>query len=418
TGAASAKSNSVTPTGPVTTPGAPTGVSASAGDAQASVKWTAPSSNGGSTITSYTVTASPGGKTATSKTTSATVAGLSNGTAYTFTVTATNSAGTGAASAKSNSVTPSSGPPPVTSKPQTTNSHYIRNLTGKSSDEDTATAEGKYDAGKASPDPSLILLSYGDQTESPAGATETGGTGHAPTDDEVVAHAKAYIDGWRSADTSSQLTVVVSVNNDLGWIADDATAAGKDWADNVVDPVKTYAAKYSGVIVDGGMDIEGWGGDGTYDQTKAWIQSFLDNTSADFVNHGAASGCPETYTSGQSAGCNDGWTQGEYYQVSGGLSPSRISVLPQIYNNDMDDQWEAIDLVGITQGGQKLNVAGVLSENRANSEDNGSNSDLSPSEAWNHMWDQLQSSSQTKQSSLPYSTDLFDDNQTTTPPTV
>ncbi len=88
-------------------PTAPSAVKATAADAKATVTWTAPSSNGGAKITKYTVTAQPGGKSAT--TTGATkvdVAGLANGTAYTFTVTATNAAGTSPASAKSAAVTP------------------------------------------------------------------------------------------------------------------------------------------------------------------------------------------------------------------------------------------------------------------------------------------------------------------------
>lgn len=89
-----------------TAPDAPTGVTAVAGDGQATVSFTAPASNGGSTITQYTVTANPGGITATGSSAPITVTGLTNGTAYTFTVTATNAAGTGAASAVSNSVTP------------------------------------------------------------------------------------------------------------------------------------------------------------------------------------------------------------------------------------------------------------------------------------------------------------------------
>ncbi len=88
-------------------PGAPADVSATAGDRQATVEWTAPADDGGSAITSYTVTSSPGGKTATvggSKRT-ATITGLTNGTTYRFTVTATNSAGTGPG-ATSNQVMP------------------------------------------------------------------------------------------------------------------------------------------------------------------------------------------------------------------------------------------------------------------------------------------------------------------------
>ncbi len=93
---------------PATVPCAPTIGTAKAGNASATVTWKAPVSNGGSAITGYTVTSSPGGITATASAwaTWANVTGLTNGTAYTFTVTATNAIGTSAPSAASNSVTP------------------------------------------------------------------------------------------------------------------------------------------------------------------------------------------------------------------------------------------------------------------------------------------------------------------------
>ena len=103
------------PSSAATVPGAPSGVSATAGNGSASVSWTAPSS-GGSAITSYTVTPYVGSAAQTPVTvsgsppaTTATVTGLTNGTSYTFTVSATNAVGTGPASSPSNAVTPGSG---------------------------------------------------------------------------------------------------------------------------------------------------------------------------------------------------------------------------------------------------------------------------------------------------------------------
>jgi uncharacterized protein (TIGR02145 family) len=87
-------------------PGAPTGVQAAAGNAQATITFTAPTNNGGAAITGYTVTATPGGFTATGAASPLTVTGLTNGTSYTFTVVATNNVGNSVPSAPSNSIMP------------------------------------------------------------------------------------------------------------------------------------------------------------------------------------------------------------------------------------------------------------------------------------------------------------------------
>lgn len=102
--------DNLTFTPPATEPDAPTDVTATAGDARASVTWNAPVDDGGDAIISYTVTASPGGATATVGGTTATVTGLTNGVSYTFTVAATNSIGTGPDSAPSDPVTPTAQP--------------------------------------------------------------------------------------------------------------------------------------------------------------------------------------------------------------------------------------------------------------------------------------------------------------------
>jgi hypothetical protein len=89
-----------------TVPDAPTIGTATAGNASAVVTFTPPSFNGGNAITGYTVTSSPGAITASGSSSPITVTGLTNDTAYTFTVKATNSQGQSVASSASNSATP------------------------------------------------------------------------------------------------------------------------------------------------------------------------------------------------------------------------------------------------------------------------------------------------------------------------
>lgn len=89
-------------------PGAPTIGTATNLDTggRVSVTFTAPTDAGSTAITQYTVTSNPGNITATGASSPITVNGLTNNTPYTFTVQATNAAGTGPSSAASNSATP------------------------------------------------------------------------------------------------------------------------------------------------------------------------------------------------------------------------------------------------------------------------------------------------------------------------
>ena len=91
-------------TTPISVPQAPTiGTATALTGSTASITFIA-GATGGSAITGYTVTSSPGGITATGSS-PVTISGLTQNTAYTFTVTATNSSGTSAASTSSNSIT-------------------------------------------------------------------------------------------------------------------------------------------------------------------------------------------------------------------------------------------------------------------------------------------------------------------------
>jgi hypothetical protein len=100
---------------PSTLPGAPTSVAGTHGNTQVALTWSAPSSTGGAAIDYYTAYYSTDGSTYTAfgstfSSTSGTVTGLTNGTSYTFKVSAHNLNGNSALSAASSAITPSTVP--------------------------------------------------------------------------------------------------------------------------------------------------------------------------------------------------------------------------------------------------------------------------------------------------------------------
>jgi RHS repeat-associated protein len=103
------------------TPSAPTAITGAPADGQVTVFWAIPDSEGGSPITDYKIYVSDGSVVDVgSAATGAVVGGLTDGTAYTFTVAAINAVGQGPRSAPSTPVTPVALPPePSTVAPPT-----------------------------------------------------------------------------------------------------------------------------------------------------------------------------------------------------------------------------------------------------------------------------------------------------------
>jgi alpha-tubulin suppressor-like RCC1 family protein len=131
-------------------PGSPTGVTAVVGDGEVVVSWDEPFRDGGAAVTGYTVTSTPGAKTCTSTfALPCTVTGLTNGTSYTFTVTAQNIAGLSGLSVASAAVVPLAPvvvPPTVVSVPPTVQSVLPgRVLETRSGNPSFATVDGLFE---------------------------------------------------------------------------------------------------------------------------------------------------------------------------------------------------------------------------------------------------------------------------------
>ena len=87
-------------------PSPPKNVTAVAGDSMATITFDPPKTDGGSSVTAYIAISSPGGIRAKGAGSPIVVRGLTKGKAYTFTVRASNSVGTGLDSYPSNCVKP------------------------------------------------------------------------------------------------------------------------------------------------------------------------------------------------------------------------------------------------------------------------------------------------------------------------
>ena len=382
-------------------PSVPQNVTAQAGYGGATIAWTAPASDGGAPWSKYVVTSSPGNLTATvsPSATSATIVGLKPSTAYSFTVQAVNVAGTSPAGT-SLPVTTQASPPAQTTPAPVSTSRYIRNIRNASSTElAVMRQEGATDA---SYNPSghgyLVLLDIGGQDNYDGGVVLSATTRFVSYGN-LVKDLEAYVDGYASKQKPSAPAVIaLGTNNDM----EVSAAAGKGWADKVVDPVTAYTkAHHPGITIAGANDIEP-GFRATYTQTKAWLSGYLGATSAPFVFNGSADGCASTTIN---RGCNNGWTMAGLYNLAVGAAPIRMLSLPQIYNYTMADQWKYISLTGVAKGQPRINFAGTLTEWTACAQSSGCGS-IGGRTAWSKMWSNLQSDSRLKVGSLPYATDL------------
>lgn len=383
-----------------TAPAPPASVSAVGGYGGAQVTWSASPSDGGAPWTGYTVRTLPSGPSVTVApgVRSATVVGLQPNTAYQFSVVAKNVAGSSAATTSA-TVRTQKAPPAQTTPAPISTSRYVRNIYGASStDLATMRSEGAADA-RANPSGHgyLNVLDIGGQDESRHGVILTAGIRFVSYANMVKA-LESYVAGYASQQRpSAPMTIAIATNNDI----DVSQSSGASFANNVIDPVASYARQYPAITIAGSDDMEP-GFRAGYAATKAWLTGFLGATSVPFVFTGSADGCSPS-SPGRS--CNNGWTMSGLYYLAAGAYPVRMINLPQVYNTTMAQQWRYISLTGVDAGRPRINFGGALTEWTA-CQQAGSCGSLTGNNAWTAMWSQLRADPTLRPSTLPYSTDL------------
>ncbi|MGH3170019.1 MAG: fibronectin type III domain-containing protein, partial [Trebonia sp.] len=424
-GPASAASNPATVEGP---PDAPLDVTltAAAGD-QVRANWQTPPGNG-APVTKTVVALYQGNGTlvssatvrppATSVTFPTAIGGsLPDGHGYYVQLRAGNRFGTGAPTADSNEVTTSAAgspaPAAVTAPPPYTISDYVMAA------DDTPAAlttlgcdQAKAGSGTEQGSSRILLLDFGGQYGTGSVLLIPPPVGSAPLTEltyaQVDADAEAFATGYRQcvASGAGPLVVGITTNNSLNV----SRALGTQWARDVVNPAETWAARaFPGgqVVMAASDDMEpGFGAAGP---ARAWVAGYLSATDGNvFYNSGSADGCAGTTMAGV---CNNGWTVGDEYKVTAGLSSRLIRALPQIYTESgiMAEQWQGISNAGPAAGLAPVSFAGELTE-YTTCQIPGitwcTGIDNTPAQGWDQLYLQLNSSPATAQESLPWSTDI------------
>lgn len=255
---------------------------------------------------------------------------------------------------------------------------------------------------------SVIILDFGSQTKSAdSGPSLFGGPDASlqEVENAVEAYSKGYWKGTGS-DNQSTIHLVVGTNN-----SSQATYSnGKAWAE-MVNHIASYNADHSysdQVVLDGGNDMEPIFN--SPDATKEWVDGYASAYRYFLYNYGSADGCPaEDAPTGSGNGmCSNNWTQEDIYQISWGAPPALA--IPEIYNESGTSakQWQNISkYAAVHDHGMQLKGA-MTQDGACNQQDSNciAGTDNKPEEGWQQLYDQLNKDPDTRQSELPYSTDI------------
>lgn len=243
---------------------------------------------------------------------------------------------------------------------------------------------------------------------------------------DIESAVKAFSDGYwegNQANPNAFVTIAIGTSNCGNGSGSGACnpgtnltySHGKAWAD-MIDNVYTYLVNRgytSKIQVAGAIDVEpDWN---TVQNTKNWIDGYVDNTTKPYYNFGTCDGCPytgEPVCANNGGTINNSWTLEDVRYVSWGEVQSWP--LPEIYRTDgiNAQQWYRISLYSyLCHNGSKIAFKGTMSTWQACQDTNPNQChsigiDNQPSAAWWQLWDTLYADLRTRINNMPWLTDI------------
>lgn len=175
---------------------------------------------------------------------------------------------------------------------------------------------------------------------------------------ETLGEAFAY--GYHKCSTTSHSVILaIGTNNYLRL----SYSKGQAFA-RTVKAVSSYAGTYDpDVTVWGANDIESWENPGlSPTDTNNWYNGYAATGGPMYFDYGSVTTCP---TSGFGPTCNDGWTQGDYYNLAWRFSLALP--LPEIYSTADAERWYWVSDYGSGFAGMMQPYAPVNENDRTSS---------------------------------------------------
>jgi hypothetical protein len=296
----------------------------------------------------------------------------------------------------------------VQAQPHTSASYYVTSSSTTSA-YNHGWAQGRADALDSSHPNSEVVLDFGGQYADGSGTLTMNGL--RLTTAQIEAIAEQYSNGYWNG-TGSDLTSVVKLgigtNNSY---YDVSNLGGNAWAGivndvrqwNSLNPPGPYCCISKQANAVGANDIEpGWQQPAP---SEAWATGYSNGSVTSYLDYGSADGCTTLSSSnthcfwGYSAncGCNAYWWASDVQNVSWG-NPAAWPV-PEIYVCCQENTWLDVSYESYYRQGGSIGFEGPMDEYPR------ANSTYTSTQAWNNLWNTLNSYSQTARN-MVYSTEL------------